>query len=101
MMVYTRRIIFPPHPNPLPRGERERSVSIRFVHSNFFPLPLRERVRVRGRNDSVHRVCTVATVLTFDELTNREIIPQTYGDLIATANTGSFVYGDLVGRSWP
>ena len=56
---------------------------------------------MRGRNDSVHRVCTVATVLTFDELTNREIIPQTYGDLIATANTGSFVYGDLVGRSWP
>ena len=52
---------------------------------------------MRGRNDSVHRVCTVATVLTFDELTNREIIPQTYGDLIATANTGSFVYGDLVG----
>ena len=42
-------------------------------------------------------MCTVATVLTFDELTNLESIPQTYGDLIATANTGRLVYGDLVG----
>ncbi len=34
------RLRFTPHPNPLPQGERERT--------EFPPLPLRERVGVRG-----------------------------------------------------
>ena len=44
------RFALPPHPNPLPRGEREEDkYAVRSVSSRLlFPLPLRERVRVRG-----------------------------------------------------
>ena len=39
----------PPHPSPLPQGEREQRAAVRIGGSKLFHLPLRERVRVRGK----------------------------------------------------
>ena len=38
----------PPHPNPLPRGEREEEARDDSTGLGLFPLPSRERARVRG-----------------------------------------------------
>jgi len=46
-------MLTPPHPSPLPKGERELSLSP--GDSSIFPLPFGERARVRGRGDFLNK----------------------------------------------
>jgi hypothetical protein len=54
-----------PHPNPLPQGERE------IIRCNLPPLPLRERVGVRGNSplhhgrESEHSSIRIGSVIAF------------------------------------
>ena len=46
------RAMSPPHPNPLPRGERDKYGARERVRPSSLPLPLRERVGVRGETSA-------------------------------------------------